>query len=131
MRRSLRRTFFRPECAKPVVAFHCRLCPLAVLFVRWISGSRSLPLLLSFHQHHGVLWSQFCPGCPRLLWLHLDQVPQGLLGHMSCMSTSRFVHHYYNMDKIEQAAKKKNRKFNDKMLVALDNFVCRLAFQSM
>ena len=31
------------------------------------------------------------------------------------------------MDKIEQAEKKK-RKFTDKMLVALNNFVCNLAF---
>ena len=109
--------------------FHCRLCSLGVLFVRRIPGSQALPLLPSFHQHHVVPGSQFSPGYPGLLWLHLDQVPQGLLGHMSCMSTSRFVHHYYKMENIEQAAKK-NRKFNDKMLLVLDNFVCNLAFQS-
>ena len=94
------------SCVKPVVPFHCRLCPLGVLFVRRIPGSQALPLLLSFHQHHVVPGSQFSPGYPGLLWLHLDQVPQGLLGHMSCMSTSRFVHHYYKMENIEQAAKK-------------------------
>ena len=116
------------SCVKPVLGFHCRLCPLALLFVRRNPGSQALPLLLSFHQHHVVPGSQFSPGCPGFLWLHHDQVPRGRLGHMSCMSTSRFVHHYYKMDKIEQAAKK--IKFNDQMLVALDNFVFHLAFQS-
>ena len=86
---------------KPVVTFHCRLCLLALLFVRRNPGSQALPLLLSFRQHHVVRGSQFSPGCPSLLWLHLDQVPQGLLGHMSCMSTFRFVRHC----KMEQAAK--------------------------
>ena len=91
--------------------FHCRPFPLALLFVRRNPGSQALPLLLSFRQCHVVLGSQFFPGCPGLLWLHHDLVLQGLLGHMSCMSTSRFVRHYYKMDKIEKAAKtKKNKK---------------------
>ena len=92
------------SCVKPVLPSHSRLCILAALFVRRNPGSQALPLLLSFHQNHVVPGSQFSPGCPGLLWLHLDQVPQGFLGHMSCMSTSRFVHHYYKMDMIEQAA---------------------------
>ena len=96
------------SCVKPVVALHCRLCPLAVLFVRRNPESQALPLLLSFHQHHVVLRSQFSPGCPVLLWLHLDLVPQGLLGHMSCKSTSQFVHHCCKMDKMKQAAKREN-----------------------
>ena len=82
------------------------VCDSATEIPYWRRKSMALPLLLSFHQHHVFLWSQFSPGYPGLLWLHLDQVPQGLLGHMSCMSTSWFVHHYYKMDKIEQAAKK-------------------------
>ena len=115
------------SCVKPVVAFHGRLCPLAVLFVRRTPESQALPLLLSFHQHHVVLGSQFSPGYPGLLWLHLDQVPQGLLGRMSCMSTSRFVRHY-KLDKMKQAVKKRN--VSDKTPLALDNFICHLAFQS-
>ena len=92
---------------KPVVAFHRRLCPLALLFVRQNPGSQVLPLLLSFHQHHVVPGFQFSPGYPGL---HLDQVPQELLGHMSCMSTSRFVRHYHKMDKMKQTIKKKKRQ---------------------
>ena len=118
------------SCVKPVVSFHCRLCPLAVLFVRWSPGSQVLPLLLSFHQHHVLPGSQFSPGCPGLLWLHLDQVPQGLLGYMSCMSTSRFVHHYYKMDKIEQAARNRKSQRQTATVEALHNFTCHLAFQS-
>ena len=118
------------SCMKPVVAFHCHLCPLAVLFVRRNPGSQVLPLLLSFHQHHVVPGSQFSPGCPGLLWLHLDQVPQGLLGYMSCMSTSRFVHHDYKMDKIEQAANNRKSQWQTATVVALHNFTCHLAFQS-
>ena len=68
------------SCVKPVVAFHGRLCPLALLFVRRNPESQALPLLLSFHQHHVVLGSQFFPGCPGLLWLHLGQVPPGAPG---------------------------------------------------
>ena len=89
------------SCVKPVVAFHCRLCPLALLFGRENPGSQALPLLLSFRQHHLVPGSHFSPGCPVLLWLHHDLVPQWLLGHMSCMSTSRFVRYC----KMDQAAK--------------------------
>ena len=94
------------SCVKPVVGFHCRLCPLAVLFVRRNPGSQALPLILSFHQHQVVPRSPFSPGCPGLLWFHHDQVPQGLLGRMSCMSTSRFVCHY-KMDKMKRAVKKR------------------------
>ena len=118
------------SCMKPVVAFHCHLCPLAVLFVRRNPGSQVLPMLLSFHQHHVLPGSQFSPGCPGLLWLHLDQVPQGLLGYMSCMSTSRFVHHDYKMDKIEQAANNRKSQWQTATVVALHNFTCHLAFQS-
>ena len=114
------------SCVKPVVASHGRLCPLAVLFVRRTTESQALPLLLSFHQHHVVLGSQFFPGCPVLVWSHLDQVPQGLLGRMSCMSTSRFVRHY-KLGKMKQAVKKRN--VSDKTPLALDNFICHLAFQ--
>ena len=89
------------SCVKPVAAFRCRLCPLALLFGRENPGSQAFPLILSFRQHHVVPGSHFSPGCPGLLWFHHDLVPQGLLGHMSCMSTSRFVRHY----KVEQAAK--------------------------
>ena len=95
------------SCMKPVMAFHCRLCPLSLLFVRQNPGSQVLPLLLSFHQHHVVPGFQFSPGYPGLLWLHLDQVPHGLLGRMSYMSTSRFVRHCHKMDKMKQTIKKK------------------------
>ena len=115
------------SCVNLVVAFHGRLCPLAVLFVRRNPGSQALPLLLSFHQHHVVPGSLFSLGCPGLLWFHHYQVPQGLLGRMSCMSTSRLIHHY-KLDKMKQAVK--NRKVSDKMPLALDNFICHLAFQS-
>ena len=98
------------SCMKPVVAFQRRLCPLALLFVRQNPGSQVLPLLLSFHQHHLVPGFQFSPGYPGLLWLRLDQVSQGLPGHMSCMSTSRFVRHYHKMDKMKQTIKKKKRQ---------------------
>ena len=54
------------SCVKPVVAVHCRLCPLALLFVGRNPGSQALPLLLSFHQPHVVPGSQFSPGCPGL-----------------------------------------------------------------
>ena len=118
------------SCVKPVVAFHCHLCPLAVLFVRRNPGSQVLPLLLSFHQHHVLPGSQFSPGYPVLLWLHLAQVPQGPLGYMSCMSTSRFVHHYYKMDKIEQAAKNRKGQWQTATVIVLNNFTCHLAFQS-
>ena len=92
------------SCVKPVVGFHCRLCPLALLFDRRNPWSQALPLLLSFHQHRVIPGSQFSPGCPGLLWLHHDQVAQGVLGRLSCMSTSRFVRHY-KMDKMKQAVK--------------------------
>ena len=116
---------------KLLQAIHSRLCSLALLFFRRIPGFQALPLLLSFRQHHVVPGSQFSPGCPGLLWLHFDQVPQGLLGHMSCMSTSRFVHHYYKMDKSWQAAKRKRRKTKTltiKLLVVRANFIFLVTF---
>ena len=93
-----------------VKQFHCHLCPLAVLSVRLNPGSQDLPFLLSFRQHHVVPGSQFSLGCPGLLWLHLDQVPQGLLGYMSCMSTSRLALYHYKMDKMKQAAKNSEKQ---------------------
>ena len=81
------------SCVKPVVAFHCHLCPLAVLFVRRIPGSQALPLLLSFHQHHVVLGSRFSLGypvsfgsistrCPRGFWDTCQVCPQPGLSTM-------------------------------------------------
>ena len=69
--------------------------------VLWNPGSQALPLLLSFHQHH----------VPRAAQVYFGSISRpgasGLLGCMSCMSTSRFFRHYYTMDKIELAAKKR------------------------
>ena len=67
----------------------------------WIPGCPFAPF---FPSAPGGPWVPFFPGYPGLLWLHLDQVAQGLVGRMSCMSTSRFARHYYKMDKMEQAA---------------------------
>ena len=111
-----------------------RLCRSTFTFVpslSFLSGGALDPRFslcsFLFHQHHVLPGSQFSPGCPGLLWLHLDQV---LLGYMSYMSTSRFVHHYYKMDKIEQAAKNRKRQWQTATVVALHNFTCHLAFQS-
>ena len=130
------RTYIYQSWVCSVFLFPSALLPVHVWSQWWRStvrrnpGPQSLPLLLSFRQHHVVPGSQFSPGCPGLLWLHLDQMPQGLLGYMSCMSTSRFVHHDYKMDKIEQAAKNRKSQWQTATVVALHNFTCHLAFQS-
>ena len=76
----------------------CPFCPADP----WIPGSPFAPFFPSAPRGP---WVPVFPGLPGLLWFHLDPVPQGILGYMSSMSTTRFVHHDYKMDKIEQAAK--------------------------
>ena len=67
------------SCVRPVAAFHCRLCPLALLFGRENPGSQAFPLILSFRQHHVVPGSHFSRAaqvsfgsittwCPRGSW---------------------------------------------------------------